>query len=162
MNPDEVAKQLTPDHIRTHLPTGNTDELKQQTEESTQLKPKEPNPIEGPKSKKEYSFDFSWTSPNGKVWTGKFTNKILNLADQQNVGYLRAKFAGGVPADALDGLTTEINMIIAHLTFSLLEKPDWAENLRELEELELIQAIYMEVASHEATFFGLVAPEAGS
>ena len=149
----EIVNQLKPSHIQDEIP-GNTEDLKAEIKSSTSLPPSEKDPSEELKCHKEYPFDFSWTSPNGKAWKGKFVNKILTIADRQNAGVTMARLGGGMPTESLDVLTEEINVIIAHMMFSLVKTPEWAKNLRELHEVSLIQAIYKEVASHEATFFG--------
>jgi hypothetical protein len=67
---------------------------------------------------------------------------------------MRARLAGGLPQESLDPLTREINLMVSHLAFSLVEKPVWAEELRDLDDVRLLQAIYEEVLSHEASFHG--------
>jgi hypothetical protein len=107
-----------------------------------------------PRAMKEYSFMLNYTDPTGKQWTGQFTNKILSLQERQYVGALRARFAGGLNYESLDDLTAEINLMLAHLEYSLTERPDWAKDLSGMTQLTVVQAIYAEVASHEATFLG--------
>lgn len=151
----DLVKQFTPEHITEQLPA-DTKELVEEVEEATELKSEKPKvtPTENLKAQREYTFMFDWTSPTGKQYQGAFTNKILNIREQQSVGLARAKLAGGMPADSIDPLTKEINFMISHMTFSLIKSPKWANDLRELTELALIQEIYTEVASHEAIFFG--------
>ena len=147
----EIEKRLA----MTHLTPADPEELKQEIQDQAAEIEKQPgDPKENARLKKEYPFSFSWTDRLGKTWTGNFVNKILSIGDRQGVGVLRAKLSGGIPADSLDPLTTEINLIIAHLTYSLIERPDWAKNLTELDSVPLIQAIYGEVMAHEATFQG--------
>lgn len=149
----EIVDRLTPSHIEEELPS-STEDLKAEVEASTNPTPKEHDRSVKLKANREYPFDFKWTSPNGKVWEGKFKNKILTIANRQNMGLTMARFGGGMPTESIDALTNEINIIIAHMMFSLVEKPEWANDLRELNEIALIQAIYAEVDSHESTFFG--------
>lgn len=157
----DIVKRLAPTHLTEEI-THSTEQLKKEVEAATSEPTREPPTPDDPRAKREYPFDFKWKSPNGKLWKGHFVNKILSIADRQNVGLMRARLGGGMPSDSLDGFTHEINLIIAHLTYSLVESPDWAQDLRELNEVPLIQALYMEVASHEATFFGLGADQTGS
>lgn len=157
----ELAKKFSPTHITDQIPE-NTEDLKKEVEGSVSTKKEEPSPTEDPKSQKEYTFKFDWTNPVGKRYQGEFTNKILTIADKQNVGIMRARLGGGMPVESLDGLTIEINLMVSHMTFSLIKTPTWADDLRALIEHELIQEIYMEVASHEATFSGYGAVKEGS
>jgi len=160
-NPEEVIKDFEPEHITKQLPK-STKEMKEEIAENMDTKPKEKHPKDDPRSQKEYTFQFRYESPNGKVWTGQFTNKILSIAEQQAVGVARAKFGGGMPYESLDPLSREINMITAHMSFSLIKWPDWAEDLRAILEIPLLQALYTEVASHEATFLGFTKPQEDS
>ena len=113
------------------------------------------------KASREYPFDFKWESPTGKSYTGKFVSKILTIGEQGMVGILRARLVANVPYEALDDFTKELVFLVATLTYALKERPTWAEDLRNLDELELLQALYAEVASHEATFRGQRKTEAG-
>jgi hypothetical protein len=107
-----------------------------------------------PKAKPEYPFVLNWKDGRGKVWTGEFVTKILSIGERQLAGALRARFSS-VPLAQLDALTNHLNEMIAHLSFSLTKRPDWAKDLREIQNPDLVQAIYDEVSSHEVTFFGL-------
>lgn len=131
-----------------HLTEATSDDLAQEVYEE-----KKPE-VDSAKMKEEYAFAFKWKDGRGKTWEGPFVNEILTIAKQQAVGVLRAKLGDGLPISSLDPFTNEINLMISHMTFSLKEKPDWAKDLRALHDVSLIQAIYEEVASHEATFFG--------
>jgi hypothetical protein len=148
----EIINRLTPTHIAEVLPP-DTEDMKKEILEGTSIK-KESDPSHELKTRVEYPFSFEWKSPNGKVWKGEFVNKVLSIQDRQNKGIAMAKFAGGMPVESLDALTYEINIIVAHMMFSLVKFPEWAKDLRALHEIQLLQAIYEEVASHEATFFG--------
>lgn len=132
-----------------HLIEANTEDLLEEIHESQ----KEPVK-EDPKLNEEYEFDFNWKDKRGNVWEGHFKNKILTIGEQQAVGILRSKLSGGVPVTSLDFITNELNLIIAHLSISLIEKPKWAEDLRSLKHIDLLHDLYKEVASHEAMFFG--------
>jgi len=107
-----------------------------------------------PKAAKEYTFPFKFVDASGKDWSGDFTTKILSIHDRQRVGILRAQLGGGLPVESLDALTVELNLMIAHLTFSLTARPDWAKSLRDLSVFPVVQSLYAEVASHEAFFLG--------
>lgn len=106
------------------------------------------------RTEKTWTFAFKWTDDRKKTWEGTFTNKILSIGERQQVAILEAKLSGGLPYDAIDPATRNVNHAIAHLVFSLRDVPPWAKDLRKLEDALLVVAIYQEVASHEATFFG--------
>ena len=108
-----------------------------------------------PRCEEKYTFNFEFKEPNGNSWTGKFTNRALSIAEMQMVGALQAEFAGGRSYDSLDPLTQELNMICAWMAISLEDKPKWAEDLRSLKSIALVQKLYGEVALHEATFHGV-------
>jgi hypothetical protein len=59
---------------------------------------------------------------------------------------------GGVPVAALDADLWELNEMLAHLSISLTERPEWAKELEDLFDEELIVEIYKEVISHEDRF----------
>ena len=144
--PLDLAEQLRTTHLSEH-------DLKAEVE---QQDPKPATPVidpDDPKAQEEYPFHLAWQDGRGKVWEGDFVDKILSIGSRQMVGALRARFAN-IAFDRLDALTSHVNMMIAHLTFSLVKRPEWAKDLRELHNIDLLQAIYDEVASHEATFFG--------
>lgn len=158
---EELVNKFSPKHIKDELPK-STEVLKEEAEKALQKEPEEPSPTDDPRTQKEYPFELNWKSPNGKVWKGKFVNKILSINDRQSAGFSRAKMGGGMPSDSIDGYTSEINMMVSHMIFSLITVPEWAKDLMELHEMALLQAIYGEVALHEATFFGLTKDKEGS
>jgi len=151
LTPEEFKRRITPDHLETQ------EELKEsvlksvEPEEETSKREKF---LADPKAQKKYTFTLKWKDGSGKLWEGKFTNKILSIRDRQLVGVTRAKLQGGMPIESIDQLTEETNLIVAHLMFSLEEAPEWAKDLTALDDIQLLQAIYAEVASHEAYFFG--------
>src|SRR4030042_1925301 len=149
----ELRDRLDPKHL-------TTDEMREEVEEQAKLvmpparDEKQKDPEADPKAQREYIFDFEWKDPHGKVWKGKFTNKVPDIRTRQLVGALRAQLGNNLPAEALDLATQEINLVIAHMTFSLIKRPKWAEDLGALYDFQLLPAIYQEVANHEATFLG--------
>ena len=58
---------------------------------------------------------------------------------------MRSRLSNGVPTESLDEITNELNLMISHLEFSLIKRPDWAEDLRSFLDISLLQAIYAEV-----------------
>jgi hypothetical protein len=143
----DIAERLKAEHL-------SEETLKKEIEEQDPSQPTSIFDPNDPKGKDEYPFHFSWKDGRGKVWEGEFVDKILTTAERQMAGALRARFAG-VAADRLDPFTSHINMMVSHLTFSLVQRPDWAKDLRTLKNIDLLQAIYNEVSLHEETFFGL-------
>ena len=150
-----MEEKLAPTHLAPVIP--ETEDLKQEVADALPEKKEEEPKIkpDDPRNQTEYTFDFNWKDRNGKVWEGKFTNKILTIADKQNAGLLQAKLSGGMPIGSLDDVISELNIIISHLTYSLTNVPDWAQDLRALTSVDLVQEIYTEVIQHEAIFCGL-------
>jgi len=147
---EKMARRLEPNHLKDVTEADIKAELDQARE-----KPSEPQEnLNDPKLSKEYPFQFSWTNGRGKIWKGAFTNKILSIRERQMVGVMRARLAAGMPLESLDSMTQEINLMVSHLSFSLTERPEWAKDLLELDDVQLLQEIYMEVLRHEATFRG--------
>jgi hypothetical protein len=131
----------------------DTEALKDAAVKAAPLAEEQPAKPDG-RTEKTWTFAFSWTDERKKTWEGTFTNKILSIAERQQAAILEAKLCGGLPYDAIDPATRNVNHAIAHMVFSLRDSPPWAKDLRKLEDALLVIAIYQEVASHEATFFG--------
>lgn len=109
---------------------------------------------DNPREAEEYTFKFEWKDARGKSWSGEFTNKILTVLDRQIVGALQAQWQDHKPALAIDPELANMTYTVAHMTVSFVNRPTWAKDLRTLHSLELIQALYLEVLAHEATFHG--------
>lgn len=148
----EIMERFNPTHLKEEMPQTLEDMKNLLREEKTASEEKQR--LEDPKTKKQYTFQIDWKDGQGHRWKGEFTNKILSIRDRQLVGIMRARLANSLPAESLDMMTQEINLIVSHLAFSLVEKPEWAEDLMALDHVELLQEIYMEVMAHEAGFFG--------
>jgi hypothetical protein len=145
----------------THLAMTDTEQLREAAEKAAIPAPAPKADPDDPKLRDVYPFDFDWTDSRGRRWAGSFTNKILTIAQRGAAGLMRAQLAGGLPMASLDEMTREINLMIAHMEFSLgTERPDWAKDLRSLKDTRILYRLYEEVASHEATFFGWDEPEA--
>ena len=150
----EILDRLTPKHLQEEI-EDDTRAMKRTIEMEVGEKESLKKEIQkdDPKMKTKYAFSINWTDGQGKVWKGDFINKILSIRDRQMVGVMRARLGNALPSESLDILTQELNLMIAHLMFSLEAKPDWAEDLRDLQHVELLQNVYMEVMAHEAMFF---------
>jgi hypothetical protein len=123
-----------------------------QTPEPPKVKAKDP------KGEEVYAFSVSVTEGSGRVWAGDFENKILNLEERVQVGLTASFMVGRVPWEVLDGDTQYLVTAIAHLSASLVKKPEWYAKVMELKNIRIITAIYAEVAKHEAYFRGSDAP----
>lgn len=162
----DIAARLNPRHLNTseseemdwEIPSDY--EMKKQVEDATlPVKPKVDPDKPDPRSEKQYTFMVEHKDARGKVWKGTFTNKILSIFERQQVGVMRSMMGAGQPVESLDGMTRELNLMVAHMNYSLTGKPDWAENLRTLEDPGVLQAIYTEVDSHESHFLGWGTPQ---
>jgi len=149
----EIRDRLTPKHLMADMPE-NAEELKKTIEREVDSEKEMEKAQEEARMQKQYAFSIKWKDGTGHVWKGDFVNKILSIRERQMAGVMRARLGNALPAESLDPLTQELNLIISHLAFSLTEKPDWAEDLQAIEHVALLQLIYMEVMAHEATFFG--------
>lgn len=153
--PGAYERLAHPDHLRSALPE-SIDDLKSAISRKVELEAGEvpEKELSDPRMQREYSFDFQWKDGRGKIWKGKFTNKILSIRDRQLMGIMRSNLAAGISPANLDALTAEINLMVAHLSFSLSARPKWAEDLLALDDVRLLQEIYTEVVKHEGTFLG--------
>jgi len=155
----DLQDRLNPKHLlgiddnEPDLPSD--DDLKGRVEASSVPEDPKSNPEKpDPRGEKKYTFNLEYKDARGKIWTGQFTTKILNIHERSQVGAMRSMLGAGQPLNSFDAMTAEVNLMISHLAYSLVEKPDWAENLRTLEDPGIIQAIFTEVDSHESFFLG--------
>lgn len=150
MDSQELRDRMDPKHL-------TVDELKDGVVEKAGevQKVPEPDPDKDPRSQRSYTFDFKYKDGNGKDWTGKFTSEVPDIRTRTMIGSLQAQLSNNVPSDALEPGVRRLNLILAHLTFSLVKRPKWAQDLGALFDPGLLNAIYEEVAQHEATFLGL-------
>jgi hypothetical protein len=161
-----ATEKMTPEDLKNrlaapHLEEVSAEDLKAEAAEAVGAVPKE---ADNPdlRGHKEYTFTINYKNARGKVYKGEFTNKIITIRERQQIGIIRARLQGGLNSSAFDPLTEEINLMIAHLMVSLKEFPKWAEDIAGIEDVELLQTIHAEVASHEAYFFGWGSDEAKS
>lgn len=116
------------------------------------------------KEKERYTFAFPlpWTKLPARakeLYKGTFTSIIPTLKVKQDIGVTRATLGGGIPFEALDPTTRELNLMAAHLFHrldrsNLVTFPEWAKNLQAIKNTDVLYELYMEVASHEAIFWG--------
>ena len=134
--------------------TTDPEELNRKLEGETQPEDEEAKITGNPKFQKRYPFNVDVTTADGRRYTGAFVNKILNLQERARAGAMRASMQFGMPVSSIDEETTYLNQRIAHMTFSLVERADWAKNLGTLDDEEVLEALWTEVQGHEATFHG--------
>lgn len=144
-----LQERLTPSHLIPETEEALREEIKEISSEA-----KKPEDATDPRDSVEYAFELNFEDGKGKVWKGRFVNKILSIRERQMVGVMRARLTGGAPYESMDPLTSEINLMVTHLTTSLKERPEWAKDLLTLTNYEILQAIYLEVDSHESKFHG--------
>ena len=105
-----------------------------------------------PKERREWSFHFEFKDDHQKIWKGPFTNQCLSPNQKLQVGVIKASLLGRISYEALDAYTRELAERIAHMTVSLIKRPDWARELGDLMDENIIHKLYEEVLGHEATF----------
>lgn len=125
----------------------NPDALKK---ELSKPKP-EDDPRKDPKSRDTYVFEIDMAFSDGERFKGSFTNKILTIEDKANVSLLMNRLANGIAFDLLDGEGQYLISVIAHLTYSLTEKPKWFD-VTTMKHTPLINAVFKEVTAHEEFF----------
>lgn len=132
----------------------SAEEIKEELIQKDEVTGEKAKITDDPKMNKKYTFDFSYTDIRGKVWRGKFTNKILTNNEIIQVSVTRSRLCAGVAVESLDQFTYEHSNRLAHLTWSLIGRPKWASSLGELYDPILLSRLHEEVMAHEATFHG--------
>ena len=102
----------------------------------------------------EHIFDLDYTDVRGYKWTGKFKTHILTIKERAAVGLTRSRLTANTPASVIDASTLNLLEMLAHLAVALDHAPEWASDLGSLYDVGVVGAIYGEVASHEARFWG--------
>lgn len=116
----------------------------------------EQEPEEDPRDQPVYTFQFSYRERKGKgvLRVGTFVNHILTIEDMQKVGIYEAQLCNGLPRSSFSEEVLNLNMMIAHMSMSLKDRPEWAKQLSKVNDLGLLYALWQEVNGHEATFRG--------
>lgn len=154
-SPKVDPQSLVPSHL---LQTESSADLKSKV--ADQLAATEARPDSGQLAamrERVWTFPFKFVDGNGKVYEGTFTNKVPDIRTRQAIGVLRAQMSGGLPVEGLDQFTRDVNMMIAHLTFTLTDdatRPAWSKDLRSLDNPAVLFRLWEVVAEHEATFLG--------
>lgn len=99
--------------------------------------------------------DFSFTDSRGKVWEGRFTSKIRNLAGRTSSTTMRAALIGGQPIHSVSAFDWLLATSIAYCEYALEVKgrPDWAKDLLSILDPMVMIALYQEAVSHETVYF---------
>lgn len=146
-SPDERAER-----IRAELQMPHLKDARREAEEDAGKK--QPAPIDDPRMKERYAFDFDWRDLRGKRWRGNFLTKILTISERKMVGVMMAKQAGQAPVESLTAEAFQLIRWTSWCELALLERPDWATDLEALYDPTLLQKIFEEVALHHRTFLG--------
>ncbi len=112
---------------------------------------------EDPRDKREYNFPFSFVDGKDHDWSGRFQSTILDIGKRQAVAILEASFNGAMPYSSIPPEMQLINKALAHMQYSLgkTPRPDWAKDLRKIDNPQIILGLYQEVLDHEDRFLGV-------
>lgn len=110
-----------------------------------------------------FTFDLDYQDRRGRRWRGTFQAHVLNVRERRESGILMADLLGGLSPAAVHGDVATMANVVSWLTLALDKpRPRWAEDLEALLDPQVVLAIYDEVASYEATFWGADRPGAGA
>lgn len=152
-----LEDKLTPKHL---LDLATDEQRKKVDEDAETAKKREEAQRKEAMRQREYTFRFRWPKEEDKPvrYAGIFTSKMISIKERQRIGVLRAQYAMGIPPEALDPMTHQLNLMLATLAFALdmtrPDFPDWAKDLGALDDPNIVTAIYEEVLAHELTFLG--------
>lgn len=104
-------------------------------------------------NKRFYTFNIEYKGC-GQTLRGAFTNKILTNNEKARRDVIAARMREGLPVESFDAEARFRQQWLSHLIVSLTERPDWAKDLGEIDDLDLIGLIYEEVLKHEDNFRG--------
>ena len=145
---DALADQLRPNHIPTD------EELRKEADAALAPEAAQEEDPDDPRGEIEYTFQISYIDARGKSWRGTFVDKILTIGARQGVEIIRARFHAGLSMEAFSQEAVELNLMLAHLNYSIVKRPKWAEDLRSLHDPGIIRAIYGHAVEHEDFFLG--------
>lgn len=106
---------------------------------------------------KQKQFFIKHRLPSGEEFEGQFTCRKLSIKQMAAVQVRKATLNGGFyfdenkPGQGVDEDTDWTNHMIAHLEIALIQAPMWF-NLDEIYDLDLVLAVYAEVAKFENEF----------
>lgn len=155
------------DHLAEAIKTASAEDIAESIERD-EVARKTPQPTEREMRMRErkYTWLFEWpprnpddpNAPPPKT-TATLTSTIPSVGTRRKIGIFRARLFGGVPFESLDPFTREIGLILSRFHYCLdasaNPKDHWArKDLDDVDDYEMLQAIYEEVMAHEATFLG--------
>lgn len=129
------------------------EDLKQALEDKATAAPPE---LKDSKKERIYKFPFSWTAPSGEVFEGTFTNNILPVGARIKAGAVTAELIGNKPFEAIPDAARNLAVALGWMAYSLNKegRPEWATNLNDIDDENLVLALFGEVWDHQATFLG--------
>ena len=158
------------------MPSESIQELRQQVVEASRFLDSEEEAGDGavrpsatavdPRWSEEWTFSFCSETRRGKVYAGKFTNRVLTTGESTQVASLAARILGGAAHEAVAPGARIVAGAIAHMSFSLWTRaapgrapefggPSWAKDLREILDQEVVLALWDKILEHENAFFRL-------
>ncbi len=120
----------------------------------TEDAPAAPAPDDNLLLNKTATLHVKYTDERGKLYEGDITNTILTIAQKVSVDLARATMANGVRPDAMSQRYFNLLFAICWLKVSIKAGPDWALNLADSCDEDLVGAIWEQVSRHEDCFFG--------
>lgn len=109
-----------------------------------------PNPL----MQREADLLVDYTSKAGRTYKGTVRNRILTNGQRVKVDLKRADRSGGVTVEAMSAQAYMLLYVICWMEESLISAPDWAKNLTDSLDEDLVGAIWKQVTRHEDTFSG--------
>lgn len=104
-----------------------------------------------------FEFTLDWHDKRRDLrWQGRFTGHVLTPLEVVQVGVTRARLLGNQPPASVDAATLNLVEVMAHLAVALDDTPKWWDP-QKLRDMQLLGAVYEEVARREAAFWGNVA-----
>lgn len=161
----DLQAKLSMSHVQSD------EELRQQLLDQAASTEKEREEANDPETKKDerdkplYTFPFKYVNRRGETFSGVFTNQILKIADKMNVAVMESQFNGGQPYESIETVQGMVNRGMAWMMFSLVKRLNqspsgWADNLRALDDEDLVLALFQEVSAHEGYFHGRTTAQA--
>lgn len=134
-------------------------ELPRPHEAAAKLQGKSPDDVtpaadDNPKMARDYTFQLDWTAPRGKRYVGEFINRVPNLGERRAIKVLKAQLLGHTPVAALDADAWHHAELVAHMTTTLIKRPEAFQDLYEIMDEGVLEALWEEVRSHEDIFLG--------
>lgn len=87
---------------------------------------------------------------------GVFVSTVPTIRMRRQIGVRRAALNMGIPSEALDEETIDINIMLARfgVCLDVTQNPEshWSRDFEEVEDTDIIFQLYKEVDQHAATF----------